>query len=516
MPLVLFGMAARNSYFPPAEVLPKGLHPIEALAYRAEIQFNEMLQRQSTTFAAASKEYTRRYKRLPPPGFQHWFEYAMEHNSPIIDDFDSIDEGIRPFWSMSGEEVLSIMREVEEADGARLWGCKIQHGQWVEPCMEGAMRSLLNSFQAHIPDVKLFFNGQDEPRLLSTAAVNESQQWTETTHRNVWADLNEPCDSPGNMVKRGGRPPIETQGIPFIQDPLDAIDICKHPENENLHGLWMAPSNWIVTPATVPIMSPGRPSTMGDLLFPAAAYTQDRYMYDASKDMPFENKTAGLYWVGSTTGNYVANETAPEVWQQFHRQRFVRFANGIGWEGEKPEAYLFYNDTTEVWEPMSPDEALNTKPLYHVRFSNFVQCGEEACHSEEEYFQDVKTDWAPVEESLSYTLTMDLDGNGHSGRYYQLLGSRSLPLKQTVLKEWHDDRLVAWSHYVPVTLGLEDLPEIVRFFTEEEKGRLLAERLAEMGRIWHARALRPVDMAVYLYRLILEIARLQDIGRLGE
>jgi hypothetical protein len=468
---------------------------------------------------AAVKEYKRRYKRSPPPGFQQWFEYAIERNSPIIDDFDIINEAITPFWSMSGEEVLKIMREVEEeADGAHLWSCQVKGGQWVEPCMEGTMLKLLNSFQANLPDVKLFFNGLDEPRLLSTSPNKDSEWWKEKPHQNVWADLHGPCESSLGQTKNGGQHLINTHGIPFVQSTLDAVSICKHPEYENLHGMWMSPSEWIVTPAKVPLLSPGRPSTMRDMLYPAAAYTQDRYMYDVSKDKPFADKHRGLYWTGSTAGGFVARNTPQDVWKQFHRQRFVRFTNGMDRAEDERDAYLAYNSTTNTWGTADRSDGLRRKDHYYVHFNNIVQCEPAACKAQRAYFAE-GTSFADAisdaDDTLSYALVMDLDGNGPSERYYQLLGSRSLPLKQTVLREWHDDRLVAWAHYVPISMGLEELPEIVRFLSEEERGERLAEELAEKGKAWHARALRPVDQAIYLYRLILEIARLQDVGRKG-
>lgn len=60
---------------------------------------------------------------------------------------------------------------------------------------------------------------------------------------------------------------------------------------------------------------------------------------------------------------------------------------------------------------------------------------------------------------------------------------------------------------------MEELPEVVRYLTEEDEGRELAQRLAEKGREWTKRALRPVDQVVYLFRLMLELARVQDPAR---
>lgn len=109
----------------------------------------------------------------------------------------------------------------------------------------------------------------------------------------------------------------------------------------------------------------------------------------------------------------------------------------------------------------------------------------------------------------------DLDGNGISGRYYKLLASKSVPLKQTLLREWHDERLVPWVHYIPISQGMEEVPEIAAYLTGTEMGEELARAVAEGGSEWFGRPLREVDRGVYMYRLFLELARLQDGERPG-
>lgn len=121
--------------------------------------------------------------------------------------------------------------------------------------------------------------------------------------------------------------------------------------------------------------------------------------------------------------------------------------------------------------------------------------------------------WAPRDEAFKSQLVFDLDGNGISGRYYRLLASNSVPLKQTILREWHDDRLIPWAHYVPVSLGMEELPELVRYLTSTDQGQETAKAIAELGKTWSSKALREIDFTIYLYRLLLELARVQDPTR---
>ena len=118
--------------------------------------------------------------------------------------------------------------------------------------------------------------------------------------------------------------------------------------------------------------------------------------------------------------------------------------------------------------------------------------------------------WADSSAPFHSTLAFDLDGNGISGRFYKLLASRSAVLKQTVLREWHDERLVPWVHYVPVSMGMEELPEIVAFLTETPLGQERAKRIGEAGRDWMQKGMRVEDRAVYVLRLLLEVGRAAD------
>ena len=154
----------------------------------------------------------------------------------------------------------------------------------------------------------------------------------------------------------------------------------------------------------------------------------------------------------------------------------------------------------------------NTK-LFDVAFTRIFQCSPPHCRAQKFYFRSKP--WANRHKAFHSRLAFDMDGNGISGRYYQLLASNSVPLKQTLLREWHDDRLVPWVHYISVSQNLEEVPELVNYLTASETGQKDARNVAEWGSEWHGRALREIDMAIYVYRLMLEMARVMDPERLG-
>jgi hypothetical protein len=94
-------------------------HPIKTLVNQAQIDFADLLARQSQTLSAATSAYQHRYHKPPPPGFEAWYEFAV---TPVIDDFDIIDESLKPFWGLSGKEVKRRVDEVRE------------HGPWIQHC----------------------------------------------------------------------------------------------------------------------------------------------------------------------------------------------------------------------------------------------------------------------------------------------------------------------------------------------------------------------------------------------
>jgi len=488
-------------------------HPIKELVHKAETEFEEQLARQSKTYEAATSEYRSRYHRDPPPGFEMWYNLAVRHESLIIDDFDIINETLSPFWSLSGADVMRRVNDVLKDDWA-IQHCAIIGGQLTGTCDhlgENLLHWLTDADHSpDLPAVDLLVNVLDEPRVLYGGPGEQVDQleWTDNSQSPVWEKVTAGCafklDSEGKRATTADRE-TQTAVLSFSDGKTNVLDLCEHPEYSRMHGLWDAPSNLKTTDFAVPVLSPAVPLTMGDIPVPAAAYSSSMYTFDEIEDIAWDSKIPGLYWAGKTTGSI---QSVTSDWRQHHRQRFVKLANEIS---RQPHLYLENLDHGTSWQ--QHNSIAMDVPLYTVYLTEIVQCADEttneAISSEYEIHEPDKR-----AESFKYTLNFDLDGNGHSGRFYRLLNSRSLPLKQTVFREWHDERLQPWLHYVPISLGMEELPEVVRYLSVEREGQQLAELLAAKGREWSLRALRPVDQAIYLYRLMLELARLQDPDRL--
>lgn len=114
---------------------------------------------------------------------------------------------------------------------------------------------------------------------------------------------------------------------------------------------------------------------------------------------------------------------------------------------------------------------------------------------------------------------VDIDGNSFSGRYLAFLRSTSLPIKATLFREWHDARLVAWKHFVPMDNRFVDYYAIMDYFLgsggdeqgagHDEEGEMIATE----GKMWADQVLRREDMQIYVLRLLLEYARVSDERR---
>ncbi|KAH7121458.1 hypothetical protein EDB81DRAFT_813991 [Dactylonectria macrodidyma] len=493
-------------------------HPVEALAQKAKKDFEQLSNGQSRTYLEAYNEYERRYKNEPPPGFEAWYTFAASNQSPIIDDFDLIYDAVSPFWKLSGREVLEVMRDAQNAKGGELWLCSLSGDSAKTSCSHPTRKidrhvqilfdTLTEELRGTLPNVGFLVNHLDEPRVLIPRALpGESEptrdgqfNLTNMSHQPVWNAITKYCPAQPSAGASGMKHRVETYGLPFITNRTLALDLCRNPQYRSMHGMFMSPTSFRLIEGLVPVLSVGAPSTMGDVLYPSPAYLEEGFKYDEIHDVDWEKKRNNLYWAGSTTGAYVSDCQ----WRNYHRQRFVQLGQNLG--GQK-HSYLRQRGQTVT---RAESSFLNGR-AFDVVFSRIFGCETKYCREQKAYF-DTKA-WADKDLALRSRLVFDLDGNGISGRYYKLLASKSTPLKQTVLREWHDERLVPWVHYVPVSQSLKEVPELVSYLTSTAAGQQRAKEIAEQGRVWFSKAFREVDMTIYVYRLLLELARLQDVRR---
>ncbi|KAI9932284.1 hypothetical protein ASPWEDRAFT_154177 [Aspergillus wentii DTO 134E9] len=500
-----------------SSLVHSGKHPTQVLNYNAKSDFQDLIQKQSQTYTAAHDEYQRRYGIEPPPGFDAWYEFAKAHQSPIIDEFDMIYDAVSPFWKLSGKEVVDTMNRAHFAPSSDLWRCEFSGDQAKTHCSHSfrtfdrhfslSFDNLLRDLPGVLPDVKFLINHLDEPTVLIPSqplggASHSNGQFviSDMSKKPAWDALTRFCSS--QKSKKGARKihTVETYDLPFVTDPLSAMSLCQHPEYKSMHGLLMSPTSLRLIEGAVPVLSTGSPSTMGDILFPSPAYNESEFHYEEAHDIEWDKKRSNLYWAGSTTGGF----SLDSQWRHYHRQRFVELAQNLNTR----QHYYLQEDGGIISRVKS--SFLNSR-LFDVAFTRIFQCESKSCRDQRMHFNTKS--WANKDRPFQSRLVFDIDGNGISGRYYKLLASKSAPLKQTLLREWHDDRLMPWVHYIPVSQSMEELPEMVTYLTSTEAGQKLAREIADQGRDWFSKAFRDVDLTIYTYRLLLELARLQDPDR---
>ncbi|KAF4547907.1 Hypothetical protein D9617_34g040870 [Elsinoe fawcettii] len=487
-------------------------HPIRLLHEQALQKYTDMMNRQSKTLEEAVEEYIRRYDRDPPPGFEDWYRFAKSKNSRIIDNYDLIEENLAPFWKVSPE----LLREMPEKlmEGHVLEKIAIRDGQaqtghWMGREIQG----LLSEVMHKIPNLDILINPLDEPRVLAPKDAEltslDDVTWTETSHSPSWDTVTAQCDKTQKAIfKPSG---INTYGFPFVTDRATAMNVCHNPSYAQTHGFFISPTTLISTESPIPILSQAGLSTFGDILTPSFAYWSGDFAYHDEFDIDWTYKSTKLYWAGSTTGlwnSLPVNESAPVT--ESHRHRLISLTHNLNPHRSYP--FLTRSSHSRPWTRYTSDEPMHA--LYNTTFTRLVQCEEESCDWMADYYgvgprQDQHA-------ALRYKFQMDLDGNSFSGRFYRLLASRSCPLKMTIFREWHDERLVPWVHYVPVSVSMEELPEVMRYLGLTEEGERIAHGIAMRGREAYEQMLRREDAAVYYYRLLLEFARVSSDDRNGE
>jgi len=264
-----------------------------------------------------------------------------------------------------------------------------------------------------------------------------------------------------------------------------------------------------------------------EILIPPAMYWANDTMFSGGNDEhgpPWEKKRNEVVWRGVASGG----RNNPDNWKHFHRHRFVSTMNGTSVvlaerSGEEPPnfklpSHRHYN--LKAARSGFLGEWLST--LTDVGFVHLecfpVPDEGVTCPYTDPYFSVQAA--IPMKDQYTAKYLPDIDGISYSGRYRSFLLSTSLPIKSTIYKEWHDSRLVPWVHFVPMDNTYIDIYGILDYFLGFEGYGAhddAAKKIALGGQDWANKVLRKEDMQIYVYRLLLEYARIcsEERERLG-
>ncbi|KAG0159309.1 hypothetical protein PDIDSM_6831 [Penicillium digitatum] len=531
--------------------LPEKEHPITRLIGNAQQQFNHAQSRQSKTLAEAVIEYQRRYNMHPPPFFDKWFEFAKSRNVQLIDDFDSIYHTLLPFWGVKPKTIRERARETLGFDNAVL-GILIRNGKvsltdgggddrkWQRDATAGMM----NAFVKYLPDMDLVFNTHDEPRVILPnedlqRLVHKAKDFTipasfQKTPTNAWSprasDLNKgdridevrttrfnrfahqptwtnsriscPVDSPARSLDENPPDDVDPYAygeLGFIYNTTAASDICNTLSLRYSYGFFDRPNAFDVVHDLFPIFSQSKISSFQDIIYPSPWYWADKVPYDTEKDYAWEAKSDRMYWRGSTKGGF----SRAGGWRRQHRQQFVDNVNALG----TTKVLVRQGDS---WVSQVTNRNIH-RDSFDVKFTLIGQCDPDDCNAQTEYFGVFKQ--AGQQDAWAHKFLVDIDGNAFSGRFYAFLHSKSFVYKIAIFREWHDEWLKPWVHYVPLSLKGDEYVESMRYFTSEDEGKKAALQIANQGQRWAQKTLRNEDLEVWFFRLLLEYGRLVDDNR---
>lgn len=544
---------------------PNSSHPISALIADANRQWQEYEARfSSKSLAEAANLYRETHGRHPPPGYKAWYEYAREHDAHNVDDFHQIVNDLRPFWAIPPMKIRQSAASLPESEGMavlRIRDHKVmpQSTHWRAETLAGSVARLAK----YLPDMNIAMNTMDQPRVLVTydkmqeylkveegtrvlPPVSEERFTPNMDHFD--ADIIE-GEHPGWMSIAGrpymrfakeACPPNSPARNPELRGTVDksykstlgefisnfsvSSDICTvGPSLEDHHGFLFSSATNVITRKLLPVFSECKTSVNNDILFPANMYyyKDARYTYNPKHDSRWADKTKKLLWRGVTSGGTQLANT----WNRLHRQRFVQMANATEMAGRN--ITILTKDLHGNYKE-NPDFAPSefAAKYFDIGFTEAWGCMPECVFYEGVWAYKKAMEFS---EQFKSKFLVDIDGHSFSGRWRAFLQSKSLGIKATIFREWHDSRLLPWKHFVPMNNKFSDLYALMTYFIGlEPSGSAVstgdmgsyvpshdfeAEAIATQGRDWAQVALRDEDMDIYLYLLLLEYARIIDDNR---
>ncbi|KAE8378487.1 hypothetical protein BDV26DRAFT_304249 [Aspergillus bertholletiae] len=566
-PRVVLGSAETEESHPPnhEEAAP---HPIDGLIHEAQAKWDHLLSKRVDSLADATKQYRERRGRHPPPGFDQWFAFAQQNNAVLVEDlFDQIYGDLSPYWGLDPQ---LIRRH------ATHWAPRIvirNHTlssvghtsvNWLE-----TWGDLISTVQEFLPDMDIPLNGMDESRIIvpwETISEYRAKDSDLQRHLDPKQTVDQYMTLPTEEGSAGYSPPIfqgagkpfwdimrgacppqspgrtsNIQKVDFANPPAEFFnyrntfsehgyvkdferskDPCWRAELQALHGSFIEPTSISTTHELIPLFGGSKLTVNNEILIPPSVYWEDNPNYSGGKDnhgSDWSSKQDIVFWRGIASGG----RNRAGTWTGYQRHRLVSMLNGTevaltngasnGINFRLPD-YQYYQVTAGL------DGALPEFLNEHCDLGFLELCcfphedGNPHCSYTDAHFKLVPG--MPMKEQYAFKYLPDVDGNSFSGRYRAFLLSTSLPLKATVYKEWHDSRLIPWAHFVPMDSLYMDVYGILQYFMGY-KGRnshdQQAEKIAMDGKSWTEKVLRPADMQIYVYRLLLEYARLCDDQR---
>ena len=530
-------------------------HSVRRLIYDARVQQDRWLTHASVSksLRVAVTEYRERnLNRDPPPGFDVWYQFALDRKSLVIDHFETIRNDLEPFWRMKPGTIRKYTKDMSaEPDIALL---TIQNGaashslpsDRPQKVVLDSLAELVNTFAHHLPDMQLAINLDERPRVMVPWDNLHGRAETRThfeSRAGVSAD-GQPAVPPGVLSARQVRhmsaiacpPTTATRGGvywntrdfdgecvwrhsrgQFLDDWQRQLDICNQPDLLRLHGFFMTAPKHVPLQELVPVFGRSKAQGYNDILIPLPWPTE---LQAVDTTAPTNMKDGKLFWRGKLDTRAMSHD----LFHGGQQQRLVHLANNASASDELRLLLPALSDSNRWSYQRAPAAEVKAALRLDVGFSGYGPCDNRACERAQAEF-GLRAETNPLENR--YVMLPDTDA-GPSPNVLPAVRSTSIPFVASVFQEWFSERLRPWLHFVPVDLRYHGLHSTLAYFSGLTSQHPLNGRdpgmgaagadgdwIADEGRKWANKAVRIEDAEVYLFRLLLEWARIIDDGRDG-
>ncbi|KAJ7161122.1 glycosyl transferase family 90-domain-containing protein [Mycena filopes] len=463
----------------PASAPPSTLEPTDP----ARIHVDALFARQSTTYEHAAARYSLKTGRSPPRNYDKWFNFAQAHGC-LIDEYDQIQRDFAPFYDLAERDprffqsrvdiVTDLNNHVREAGGVVIKDGQVHMPQGVDLKYWGGGPATFNPFASLLPDMTFIVNGKDQPRVVfdyrapGNATRDRALALTEGEH---------PFDLSPHPTAEFFR---NHSGCEVLRS---AKGFAESANDDS--GFFLSSSPAYLTLDLYPVLSVTKVSPcFADILFPSEYYykrSSTAPKFDHADNVPWPEKKEQAYWRGTATGGQI-------IGSNYHN--FTRFKLA---------------DLSRA----HPDliDAQITK------FADLLCFNEDGCDKGKitsEY--GIYGQNAPQEKAYGFKYLVDVDGMTFSGRFLGILRAGSLVFKATVFEEYFNDWIRPYEHYIPVRPDLSDLVQKIEWARAHDAE---ARAIMERGREVALRVMRDEQNDCYLFALLLEWARLQEMAKAG-
>ncbi|KAF8517049.1 hypothetical protein BU17DRAFT_92221 [Hysterangium stoloniferum] len=513
------------------EVNMAGRHPIRELIEGAERTWRQMHERQSKTLKQAVDEYIRRNGYGPPAGFDLWWNFVQKHGVKLVDEFDQINYDITPFLAMPQ---VTLRQRIEELDDPTVschfnitngnlgvYGPQWWHGD------ERGLGSLILAFSRALPNLTAHVHrwsrgeGWISENLRREAAkkVQAGEYFTvdelerlESREQNAHRDLKNVCADDDIVFN------MTSPKTAFVQSQLNLLSPCKSPSIYRATPLLFMYDAQSLTLIPNFVFSKFRPGSGFLLPFSFIHHTdpllttphpwKDRSHPDSQK----------LFWRGNSGGaNWFRYQGRPErnlTWRDGAKASLsLRFGSAVSPEEETE--VLMENDGPEggLVKRKYKRSVLNEKWMDVGMIGTAMACSQEDGTCDEMNQEPIWKEPYLFHRMYRKKFWVDLDDIEPSPMFQKKLNWGAVVLKSTAFAEWNTQWLIPYYHYIPVQPDYSDVYNIMAFFMgDPERGQsnneALAEEISKHASDFARTHWRWQDMQAYMYRLLLEYARL--------